>query len=920
VAKRPPFTALIGRDRELRAIDAVLETVRHHRSDTLVLVGAPGVGKSALLDYAEQSAEGCRVLRSAGVEFEVALPYAGLHQLCAPLLEHVNVLPDPQRRSVETAFGRADGVADPFLLGLAFLDLLAEASVDQPLVCLIDDIQWLDPESLQVLRFVSRRLLAEPVALLVATRDSHAEHALPGLPSVDVAGLGRMDAGALLDSAILGVIDPRVRDRILAEARGNPLALLELPRVASPTELGGGFEVLTSRPLTESLEASFHERLTELTGAARQLLTTAAADPTGEVAVLWRAADLQGLGDDAARMAEASGLLTLDTHVRFRHPLVRAIAYQAAPPPDRRAAHHALALAVDESQPDRRAWHRAQAASAPEEELAAELVSSATRARARGGLAAAAVFLERAAQLTPDQRTRGERAFAAAQAEYDAGAHEPALELLAIAESCPLDDLTRAQLLLLRARIVFALRRGSDAPALLLEAAHRLEVHDISLARDAFLEAIGAAIFVGRLGGSHSVLSAAEASRIALVGSDRETPAQILLEALTARWVEGYAAGVGPMRRAIEGFRQQAAEGHHDLLPWLWLACPVLPGPFGPELWDDELWLEMSSLAVHLARTSGALTVLPVSLMYRAGVSIHMGEFREAKALLEESDAISAATGFAPGLYARLLLVAWSGIEAEALSAIESRVSDATSRGEGRVLGLAGNAKAVLYNGLGRYDLALDAAREAVEYDDMGFYGWSLSELVEAGARTDAADDAAAAMAELDDMCLAANTDWALGVRARSLALLRDGDEAEALYREAIQRLARTRMAVHLARSHLVFGEWLRREHRRAEATEHLTLAHAAFSEMGAEGFAERSRRELMVAGATVQTRGTRPTEDLTPQERQIAHLAADGCTNPEIGAQLFISPRTVEYHLGKVFRKLGINARRALGDALRGT
>ncbi len=896
---------------------AVLDSARNHRSESLVLVGAPGVGKSALLAYAAEQASDFRVLRAAGAEFEMELALAGLQQLCAPLLEHRGALPAPQRRSLDTAFGREHGTTDGFVLGLAVLSLLAEASVSGPLVCIVDDAQWLDQQSGQTLRFVARRLLAEPVALIFASRDVSDGQPLSGLPSLAVSGLDRGDSATLLDSAIMGRLDERVRDRIIAEAGGNPLALLELPRSGSVTTLAGGYEVPVATPLVDRMESSFRARMAELPDDTKQFLTTAAADPLGDVAVLWRALARQDLDAESAAPAEEADLVALDSHVRFRHPLVRSVAYRAASPAGRRAAHHALSESIDEADGDRRAWHRAQAESGPNEGVAIELVGSAGRARARGGFAAAAAFLERASALSADPRARGERALAAAQAKFEAGAHESAIGLLATAEASPIDAMARARVLLLRAQIEFALRRGSDAPSMLLDAATRLGAYDRSLARDAHLEAIGAAMFVGRLADADAVRVAAEAARAAIRPTGPECPADLLLEALTVRWTLGYEAGVVPIREAITAFRRQAAEGNRDLLPWLWLACPVLPGPFGPELWDDAAWHEMATVSVELARQSGALAVLPTALMYRAGVSIFMGRLEEAGALLEESEAISQATGLAPGQYATLLLMAWRGQEQEALEVIESQVRDARERGEGRVLGLASQASAVLFNGLGRYESALTAAKEAVEYDDMGFYGWSLAELVEAAVRSGATADAKAAMAELDPMTLAAETDWALGVRARSLALMSAGPEAESLHQEAIDRLGRTTVLAHLARAELVYGEWLRREGRRADARGHLRVAHETFSTMGAEAFAERARRELMATGESVRKRAAGTAEGLTAQEEQIALLAADGRTNPEIAARLFISPRTVEYHMSKVLRKLNISSRRELRDGL---
>ena len=568
---------------------------------------------------------------------------------------------------------------------------------------------------------------------------------------------------------------------------------------------------------------------------------------------------------------------------------------------------------IRSADPDRRAWHRAQAALGPDETVAGELERSADRAQGRGGIAAAAAFLERATELTPDPARRGARALAAAQAKFEAGAPDAAYELLAAAEIGPLDELQRARLARLRAQIVFARRRGSDAPPLLLDAAKRLEPLDAGLARETYLEALGAAIFAGRLGGRCGVREVAEAARAAPPGPQPRRPIDLLLDGLATRFTEGYAAGVPPLRRALQAFRREALRSEDDILRWLWLAW-LLAG----DLWDDEAWHELATRAVRLAREAGALTVLPIALDYRAGVHVHAGEFAAASALIEEADAITAATGNAPLRYTSLLLAAWRGEEAQALKLIEAGARDATARGEGRAIGLAEYATAVLYNGLGRYEAALAGAQRACEHDDLVFFGWSLVELVEAGARSGAHDAAAGALRQLEERTRAAGTDWALGIQARSRALLSDGQAADALYREAIERLARSRIVVHLARAHLVYGEWLRRENRRVDAREQLRIAYEMLSRIGAEAFAERARRELLATGETVRKRTIETRDVLTAQEAQIARLAAQGRTNPEIGTQLFISPRTVEYHLHKVFTKLGISSRRKLRDALR--
>jgi DNA-binding CsgD family transcriptional regulator len=839
------------------------------------------------------------------------LAYAGLHQLCAPVLDLRERLPEPQRDSLESAFGlRAGPAPDRFVVGLGVLGLLSEAAEEQPLVWVVDDAQWLDKASALSLAFVARRLLAESVGLVFAARDPSKVPELAALPELTVGGLGDADARALLDSALPGRLDEQVRDRIVAESRGNPLALLELPRGLSPAELAGGFGLLDVAPLTNRIEQSFQRRLESLPAETRRVLLTAAAEPAGDVTLLWRAARELGLDSDAAQPAQSAGLIELGTHVRFRHPLVRSAVYQAAALTDRQGVHRALAEATDpEAEPDRRAWHHAHAASGLDESVADELERSAGRAQARGGLAAAAAFLERAAELTPDSAARGRRALAAAQAKLESGAPEGAQELLAVAEASPLDDLQLAQLTRLRAEIVFALKRGSDAPPLLLDAAKQLEPLDGGAAREAYLQALGAAIFAGRLNGPVGPREVAAAALGVPHGRQPPGPAELALDGLGTRYTEGYVAGVERLRSALEAFAQDAGSDEGDFIRWFWL-----PWLVAGDLWDDERWHEVATRAVRLARESGALSALPLALGYRAVVHLHAGELTAAAALTEEAEAITAATGSAPARYSWLLLAAWRGAGGVALEDVRPGLEDAIARGEGRAIGGFGYASAVLYTGLGRYEDALASARSACEYDDLGVFGFALVELVEAGVRSGAHEEAAAALRQLEERTSATGTDWALGVQAWSRALLTEGPAAEALYREAVDRLTRTRIVVHLARAHLVYGEWLRRENRRVDAREQLRTAHEMFSAFGAEPFAERSRRELRATGETARTRTDETRGVLTPQEAQIARLARDGLSNPEIGAQLFISPRTVQYHLHKVFGKLEITSRNQLG------
>jgi DNA-binding CsgD family transcriptional regulator len=905
--------ALHDRRVEREALERLLEAVRGGQSRVLVVSGEPGVGKTALLESAISSPSGFRVMRAVGVESEMELPFAALQQLCATMLDRLDRLPAPQRDALGVAFGlRAGQAPDRFLVGLAVLSLLAEVAEEQPLLCLVDDAQWLDRASAQALMFVARRLLAESVALVLATRDPSDE--LEGLPSLAVEGLPDADARALLGSVLRVPLDKRVRERLVAETRGNPLALLELPRGLTPAELAGGFGLPDAPGLSGRIEDSFRRRLAGLPAETQRLLLVAAAEPVGDPVLVWRAAERLGIGVQAA--SETDGLLTIGASVTFRHPLVRSAVYRAASLEKRRAAHRALADATDPTvDPDRRAWHLAHATPAFDEDVASELERSAGRAQARGGLAAAAAFLERATALTPQPSRRAERALAAAQAKHQAGDFEAALRLVAIAESGPLNELQDAQVDLLRGQIAFALSRGSDAAPLLLEAAKQLELFDAVLARETYAEAFAAAMYAGRLAKSGGVVEVAKAARAARGAGSSPQPARaqdLLLDGQALLITEGPRAATPMLKRALSAFRGDDLSDD-EALRWLWLACVT-----AIQLWDEESWRVLSDRYVQLARDAGALTVLPLALNYCAGCRVLAGEFAAAEALGDEAREVSLAIANPDVSISSMFLAGWCGREVEALRLIEASDRDAAGRGEGRRIGAGEYATAVLYNGLGGYERALTAARGALKYPlELATSRWALAEQIEAATRIGKPEPAARALAQLSETARASGTDWALGIEARSRALLTEGEAAEPLYREAIDRLGRTRVRSELARAHLLFGEWLRRERRRRDAREQLRTADELFTEFGMEAFAERARGELEATGEHARKRTVETRDDLTPQEAQISHLAADGATNQEIAAQLFISPSTVDYHLRKAFRKLGVKSRTQLARHL---
>jgi DNA-binding CsgD family transcriptional regulator len=911
--RRGRATGLTDRRSECDTLDRLIEAVRAGQSRALVLRGDPGVGKTVLLEYlaGRASGAGCRVRRVVGVQSEMELVFAGLHQLCTPMLGRAERLPVPQRQALRTAFGLAVGPRpDRFFVGLAVLSLLSEVAGERPLVCLVDDEQWLDLASAQALGFAARRLAVDPVGLVFAARDPGAE--LAGLPELEVTGLQEADARALLASALAGPLDERVRDLIVAETRGNPLALLELPRALGPAGLAGGFGLPGLAPLTGRIEDSFVRQLDALPDQTRRLLQLAAADPSGDRSLVWRAAGQLGIPAHAEVPAVEAGLVEFSGRVRFRHPLARSAVYRSASFPERQQTHAALAEVTDpQADPDRRAWHRAQAAAGPDEEVATELERSAGRAQARGGLAAAAAFLQRAVALTQDPGRRVERALAAAQASLQAGAFDTALALVATAEAGPLDEFQRARVDLLRGHVAFASGLGGDAPPLLLKAARRLEPFDQELARETYLVAWGAGIIAGHRGGGDALLEICRAARALppLPGTAR--PLDLLLDGLALLTTDGHASATPTLQRAAKALADMPGE---DVLRWGWVAAAA-----SAATWDDEGWRAICARQVQLLRDAGALAELPIQLSALGIARSWTGDFAGAAALAAEAESVAAATGSPMAPFGSLRLRALQGREAEASALIASAIEQAAAAGLGMAATQAHWAAAVLYNGLARYEEAASAARQASNTFEPWIAMWALPELVEAATRGGDAELAHDALKRLAETTQPAGTDWALGIEARCRALLSDGAAAGDLYREAIDRLGRTQLRPELARAHLLFGEWLRREGRRLDARAQLRTAYSVLDAIGMDGFAERARRELVATGERVRKRSVETGDRLTPQEEQIARLARDGRTSPEIGAQLFLSARTVEWHLRNVFTKLGIVSRRELHTALVG-
>ena len=925
---------LVGRRSECGMLDRLVEAVGAAESRALVLSGEPGVGKTALLQHLIQQAANCRVVQIAGVESEMELAFAGLHQLCAPLLDGLVGLPERQGDALRIALGVSSGPApDRFLVGLATLGLLAHSAEQQPLVCIVDDEQWLDRASAQVLGFVARRLAAESVGLVFAARVPTSD--LAGLSQLPVEGLGAADARALLDAELTVPLDGWVRDQLVAETRGNPLALLEWPRALTTQQWAGGFGLPAAVRLPGGVADGFRRRLEGLPEDTRRLLLIAAADPLGDAGLVWRAAARLGIGAEVAGPAVEDGLVEFGTRVLFRHPVVRSVVYTTASVRERRQVHSALAQVTDARlDPDRHAWHGAHAAAGPDEDVAAELEASAGRAQARGGLAAAAAFLERATALTLRPEKRAERALGAAAAQVQAGGFDAARDLLSIVKGLAPSDFQQARIELIEAQLAFATTPGGDVPQLLMKAAKRLESIDAGMARSTYLQAVTAAVLsddVTRGDVGQFAQAAAAAPRPA--GTPSAT--DLMLDGIAAHYTRGYAAGAPILRTAFDQFGTSTSP--EDELRGLFLAG-MLAAQF---LWDHDRWQRLADRYVELARSLGALSELPSALTTKVGSLVLAGELSAAGALSQELRAVMEATGASFAPYAALVVAGVRGRPDEVTSLIDAARTDLTQRGERFGMTIAHWTGAMANNGVGNYEATLRLLSDSElfsiltptsssvdspgDHDQstsllarLGIGAWLSAEFLEAAVRCGRADIATHALGKLAEVTSAAGTDWACGVEVRCQALLADGPAAEDLYRESIERLGLTTLRPDSARAHLLYGEWLRRERRRSEARAELRLAHEMFEEMGMEGFAERAHRELEATGETVRKRTVAADPQLlTAQEAQIARMARDGHSNPEIGSRLFISTRTVEYHLQKVFTKLNVQSRRQLDRVL---
>ena len=905
---------LIGRTRESSQLESLFAEARPGGSRVLVLRGELGIGKTDLLEYAVSSAPGWRVVRTVGVESEAELPFAALQQLCSSSLDLLEGLPGPQRDALSVAFGLTLGEgAERFLVGLATLSLFSKMADAQPLICVVDDAQWLDRESAQALSFVARRLMSEPIVMLFATRE-YGDH-LAGLPELMVEGLNDEDAAELLSSVVSGLVSPSVRSRIIAETRGNPLALLELPRGLTQAELAVGFGPRVDVSVPRKIEETFGRRIGRLPLDTQRLLLVAAADHLGDAAKVWRAAEILGIAKDAAGPAEEAELLDIGTAVRFRHPLVRSAVYRSASSRERRVVHQALADATDPAvDPDRHAWHLAATTAAPDEAIAEELERSAARARQRGGCAAAAALLERSAELTPEAAPQAVRRLLASGAYLQAGAITRAEELLEMSKRFLVDPVARAQAMRVEGVLRFVEGRGGDTPTLLFGASMAMKELDDRRASEAMMEAVEAAMWAGHLTNGTTLADVAESVRTWSEPEQEMTTAALLLRGYAERPTAAYSAPVRWWRRAVKmGADDVSGSTRLQLLGMLWNASG--------DMLDFESHISMARERVRQAREEGALATLPIALVCLAWTELLAGRTEVAEALNAEGTGIAGATGAPefPGAHGivHLGILAWRGRDSEVRQLADEVASEAVRQGQGMTLNIVDFVLTILELGHGRYEEARKHALAVYDADPLYVGSMSLADLVEAAWRSDDPDSAKLALERLFERADASRTPWALGLLSRSRALMAADGESEAHYLDALELLGRSGVVPDLARAHLLYGEWLRRQRRRLEAREHLLKAYETFSEIGAAGFARRAEAELLATGERARQRVEHTRIELTPQERQVAQLAAEGGSNGEIAAKLYISPHTVSYHLRKVYAKLGVKSRTQLVKAL---
>ncbi|MET0454817.1 MAG: AAA family ATPase [Mycobacterium sp.] len=905
---------LVGRAEECAMLEDLAAGVRDGFSGSLVLIGEPGVGKTRLLQYVMASAVGVTALWISGAQSEQRLGFAALHRLLLPYLDRLDRLSGPHRHALQVTFGLEEGpTPDRFLVNLGALALLSEVATENPIVCLVDDAQWLDPESLAVLGFVARRLRADPIGLVFSAR-AHAGDltAVAGLPTRHIGPLDPPSAQALLHDAVPGVLDPRVATRVISETGGNPLAMLAMVAELTADQLARRFPLPPRLPVGRRVEEHFLAQVATLSPDARTFLLIAAASSDDEPTATWRAAQLLGAAAEAANSVVEQGVVSLEPRITFRHALIRSAVYDGATLDERRRVHTALADVADhDGHGDQAAWHRACAATTPEETIAAELEASAGRAQRRGGYAMQAAFLARAAELSPESKGRALRYLAAAQAHLAAGDGPLAEAVLDLATPALYDAGLHVSVQRLRASIAVFFSRHEAAPAMLLDAASRVEVTDVPLRRQILFEAMQASV-VARQYAVDSTLE--EVARAVLAASrDPQHPPNgkdLLLDGYATRIVGEYADAVPQLRSAVASMFTDEDAAHADIPSTIlgWFAAD--------DVWDEKGRRAMFERARVIERRQGALGAMRITL---AGLSVSQawaGQLTEAENSYEEAAEISALIGVPPPATTGVLLEvrAWQGRESESRAVASLTAKWGRERGARILEVFALMGLTVLEIGLGRYPEALHWGLQILEDDPPGFGNRILPEVVEAGVRGGDRVAAQTALTRLHERATVSSTPWALGVLARSMALMADDADAEPYYLDAIEHLAATALRTELARSHLLYGEWLRRRKRRRDAQVHLRAAQDMFTEMGASAFAARARAERRASGTASQDDSLWGNPfGLTPQEVQVARHAGAGATNAEIASRLFITKSTVEYHLSKVFRKLGVTSRRQL-------
>jgi DNA-binding CsgD family transcriptional regulator len=900
----------LGRAAERAVIGELLDAVREGLGRALVLTGEAGVGKTRLLRYAADQAGELRVVRLVGIESETRLAYGALHRLLRPLLGGLGRLPRQQRDALTAAFGlTSTAPADRFLAGLATLTLLADASTELPMLCLVDDVHWLDRESAEALAFVARRLHADSLAMVFAARFLQ-RGVLDGVTEIHLDGLAPDQARALLAHDVAGHLDADVADLIVAGTGGNPLALRQLVAELSSEQLAGGARLPEPLPVSQLLEDHFRRSVATLPEDTRTFLLLLAATPTDDQSTLWRAAGALELSVGSVSPAVACGVLTRGPAVEFRHPLIRSAVYSAAEAGERRRIHAALART---SAPDRQAWHLAEATEGADDAVAAELEAASHRARARGGYSEQALFLSRAAELTTDPAVRADRYLDAAAAHLASGDASSVQTLLDLAAPGIGRPASRVRAVRLRASVEMLLRRPAEIPALMLDALTEVGTDDHAMARDLSYEAMYAAILSADMVSGTTLEQVAKRSADALHDPAAPSWSPVpVMEALATRVTRGYGAAAPLLAASLRRLRDS------DEVREYGAPVSVIVSLAADELWDIEAKREIVGRLAAGDRDHGALWGLRLAVVALATAELWDGRFAAAEAYYAQADDFAAATGIPQGSATnRALLYAWTGREPELRSMVRFMTATADATGIGLLNRVAVQAMSILEIGSGRYREALDHALETYTEDTVAHGNGMLATLVEAAVRVGDRSAAVAGLRRVEERAVQAGTPWALGVLARCRALVAEDDGAEKLYLESIDLLGTVPVAVELAWSRLLYGEWLRRCKRRSDARIPLRAAYESFDSWGAAPFAQRARAELLATGETARSRSVKTQFDLTPQERQVAVLAGAGLTNGEIATRLFLTTSTIEYHLNKVFRKLAISSRKQIAEAL---